>query len=157
MNNGKIQRIYTVTEKIKNTCVEIAAQADGPANSINDFVIADVNESQHVLVLYKMGLITGGFIKGHRQIIKSEILFEIDWFYVRPRFQWQGIGEKLMTKCLDYALREGAQKCYLFSSNEKSANRFYQKHGFAENENLFHIQNVWVKDLQTLGKQNVSR
>lgn len=157
MYNGKIQRIYNVTEKIKNTCIEIAVQANGLSCSINDYIVADVNKNGHILLLYKMGMITGGFIKGHTEQTEFDTLFKIDWFYVRPRFQWQGIGEKLMTQCLDYAVRDDAQFCYLYTSNEKSANRFYEKHGFKENKNFFCNENVWVKPLQLLGKQNAAR
>lgn len=153
MYNGKIQRIYNVTEKIRDACTQITADANGLGQPVYDYLINDVNKCGHILVVHKMGMITGGFIKGHIEDTGLDKLFQIDWFYVRPRFQWRGIGERLFKTCVGYAILEGASMCYLFSSNEKSANRFYQKHDFHEAAEFFTTRNVLVKSLKTQEKQ----
>ncbi|XME02970.1 GNAT family N-acetyltransferase [Lachnospiraceae bacterium C1.1] len=54
---------------------------------------------------------------------------------VAPKYQGQGIGAKLLERCLSDMKEKGIAAVNLITSNDKKLSGFYEKHGFKrENE-----------------------
>ena len=60
-------------------------------------------------------------------------VLELTKMAVAPEFQGMGIGDKLMQRCIQYALEVGASKIFLESHTKLGpALSLYRKHGFVE-------------------------
>jgi len=69
-------------------------------------------------------------------ILESAMDFEktgyIDWIYVEKTNRGNGFGKELINKVLEYLKDVGASYCYLFTAQNKEAQKFYIKQDYLE-------------------------
>lgn len=75
-----------------------------------------------------------GIISGTFALIKvTEDIYELGKMAVSKDFRGQGIGQKMMQFCLDYARKAGWKKLILYSNTSlENSIYIYKKHGFLE-------------------------
>ena len=72
--------------------------------------------------------------------------FELSKMCVRPSYQGQGIGEKLLEEAINFAVKEGAITITLFTNNKlESAVNLYKKKGFKKVKNPRNQKNKTFK------------
>lgn len=63
-------------------------------------------------------------------MIDSDIV-KLNSFYVKSEYRYNGIGKKLFSMAIDFAIKNNYKKIILCTNNDyKLATRFYEKHGF---------------------------
>jgi len=105
------------------------------------FYLAYVEEQQHRELA---GYLKLNFWKAQSELRDPNAL-EIERIYVRKKFKGLGIGQNMLQKSIDIALK--AKKKYIFLGvweHNKSAISFYQKNGFVQ----FDTHTFWLGNSQ---------
>jgi len=78
--------------------------------------------------------IVSGLAAGTVALIPAgEGILELTKMAVAPEFQGMGIGDKLMARCVEYAMEQGTKTVFLESHTSlQPALHLYRKHGFVE-------------------------
>ncbi|MDR1338259.1 MAG: GNAT family N-acetyltransferase [Rickettsiales bacterium] len=140
MLDGKVERIYNVSDARRGICYAIANEVGGDAEHIYRYIQEDVNIYKHPMFVYVTvyGRLAG-FIKGCEAEVPEEcfktfprdsLSAKIDYLYVDEELHGMGIGQALMHAYTDYAMSNGFRTIHLNSSNLERTKLFYRKQGF---------------------------
>lgn len=140
MYNGKIQRIYNVTEKIKNDCAEIAETSGAWGSDVFRKIKTDINIRHEILIDYRLinGELTGfikGNIEGYHHLYSIPQLMNmsvarIDWLFVDEQYQKKGIGTQLVQAFIQEVQKSDVGGVYACISDIKKTRNFYTQQGF---------------------------
>ncbi|MCB7479656.1 GNAT family N-acetyltransferase [Christiangramia sediminis] len=138
MNTWKIREIkpednQQVKELIRNVLVEMGVPKVGTAyedKALDDMTQTYEGEKMVYMVVEENSRIIGS--AGIAPLTgEEEKICELQKMYFLPEARGRGIGMEMITKCLDFAKKQGFEKCYIETlPYMENARKLYHKNGF---------------------------
>lgn len=122
-----------VKKLIQDVLVEMDAPKEGTAyedKSLDDMTETYSDRGNVYFVVEENGKIIGG--AGIAPLVGMELeVCELQKMYFLPEARGRGIGMEMMNQCLEFARKNGFEKCYIETlPSMENARRLYEKSGF---------------------------
>ncbi len=112
--------------------------ADGPGFAIVDpevdrmFETYDLRDAIYYVVLINDKVVGGAGLKRLAGTTEEESICELQKMYFLKEVRGHGIGQEVITKCLNFACEQGYKHCYIETlSTMDQARALYLKNGFS--------------------------